>query len=167
MRVIANTTILSNFAAVGRLDVLRDLLGEVYISTDVYAEIQDGLAEGSDFYADIESHIHPVTPGGWLRLTSPHGDDELRLFSRLPAALHRGEASCLTIAAQRGWALLTDDARARKAARELNVVISGTLGLLVQATQAGLLSLDEANVLLGQMIQVGYRSPYSDLIELL
>jgi len=31
MKVIANTTIISNFAAVGRLDVLRDLLGEVYI----------------------------------------------------------------------------------------------------------------------------------------
>ena len=32
MKVIANTMILSNFAAVGRLEVWRDLLGEVYIT---------------------------------------------------------------------------------------------------------------------------------------
>jgi predicted nucleic acid-binding protein len=30
MNVIANTTVISNFAVVGRLDVLRDLMGQVY-----------------------------------------------------------------------------------------------------------------------------------------
>ncbi len=167
MNVIANTTVISNFAIVGRLDLLRDLLGQVYISTDVYAEIQDGQAEGYDFYSDIESYIHPLTPDGWLCLTSPNGDDELRLLGQLPPALHRGEASCLVIAAHRGWAFLTDDARARKAARGSSVTISGTLGILVQAVKALLLSLDEANTLLSQMIHAGYRSPYSNLAELL
>ena len=167
MSVIANTTVISNFASVGRLDVLRSLLGEVHISTDVYAEIQDGLSEGFNFYIGIESHIHPLTPGGWLRLTSMDDDEELRLFGQLPDALHRGEASCLAIAAKRGWAFLTDDARARTAARELNVAYSGTLGVLVQAVNAGRLPLAEANALLGRMIQAGYRSPYTTLVELL
>jgi len=48
-------------------------------------------------------------------------DEELRLFGQLPEALHRGEDSCLAIAAKRGWAFLTHDARARKAAQELKV----------------------------------------------
>lgn len=164
---IANTTVISNLAAIGRMDLLHLVLGTVHISTEVYAEIQDGLAEGSDFYAGIGRLIHPLTADGWLRLTSLQGDAELRLFSELPAALHRGEASCLAIAAQRGWAFLTDDARARKAARGLGVVISGTLGLLVQAVKDGLLALDEANDLLAQMIRAGYHSPYSELTELL
>jgi len=166
MSVIANTTVISNFAAVDRLDVLHSLLGEVHISTDVYAEIQDGLSEGFNFYAGIESHIHPLTPGGWLRLASMD-DEELRLFSQLPEALHRGEASCLAIAAKRGWAFLTDDARARKAAQELKVTHSGTLGVLVQAVKAGLLPSGEANSLLDRMIQAGYRSPFTTLAELL
>lgn len=166
MNVIANTTIISNFAAVGRLNLLHDLLGEVYISTEVYAEIQDGQVEGYDFYEDIESHIRPLTPDGWLHMTSLQNDDELRLLNQLPTALHRGEASCLAIAVQRGWALLTDDARARQTARELGVTLSGTLGVLTQAVKADLISLDEANQLLGQMIQLGYRSPYNDLTEL-
>lgn len=167
MKAIANTTILSNFAAVGRLDVLRHLLDELYISTDVYAEIQDGLAEGFRFYAGLNEQIYPFAPDGWLRLTSPEGDEELRLLNRFPASLHRGEASCLAIAAHRGWAFLTDDAHARKAAQELNVTLSGTLGLLVQAVKASVFSLDEADALLNQMVQAGYHSPFASLAELL
>ena len=60
MNVIANTTIISNFASVSRLDILRELLEQLYITTEVYAEIQDGLAEGYDFYAGIESHMYPL-----------------------------------------------------------------------------------------------------------
>jgi len=111
--VIANTTIISNFASVGRLDILKDLLGQLYITTEVYAEIQDGLAEGYDFYIGIESHMYPLASDGWLHLTSLEGEEELRIFSHMPAALHRGETSCLAVAVRRGMAFLTDDARAR------------------------------------------------------
>jgi predicted nucleic acid-binding protein len=166
MKVIANTTILSNFASVSRLDLLRDLLGEVYITTEVYTEIQDGLAEGCDFYAGIETLLHPLAADGWLKLTSLEGDDERRLFGRLPKALHHGEASCLAIAAVRGWALLSDDDRARKVAGNLKVVVSGTLGVLAMSVRAGLLTLTEANALLTRMIRAGYRTPYSNLVEL-
>ena len=167
MNIIANTTIISNFAAVGRLDILRDLLGQIYITTDVYAEIQDGLIEGYDFYEGIESHIHPLALDGWIFLTALEGNEELRLFSHLPSSLHRGEASCLAIAARRGWAFLTDDARARKSARESKILISGTLGILVKALDKKLLSLDEADNLLHRMIQAGYHSPFSTLTELI
>ena len=167
MNVIANTTIISNFAAVGRLDILRDLLGRLYITTDVYAEIQDGLIEGYDFYEGIEFHVHPPAVDGWILLTALEGDEELHLFSHLPPTLHRGEASCLAIAARRGWAFLTDDSRARKSARELKVLISGTLGILVRAFAEKLLSLDEADILLHQMVKAGYHSPFSTVAELI
>lgn len=49
VKVIANTTVISNFASVGRLDLLQALLGEVFISSGVYDEIQNGLQEGHDF----------------------------------------------------------------------------------------------------------------------
>ena len=166
MNVIANTTIISNFASVSRLDILKELLEQLYITTEVYAEIQDGLAEGYNFYAGIESHMYPLASEGWLRLTSLEGEEELRLFSNMPAALHRGEASCLAVAVRRGMAFLTDDARARAVARDLQVLVSGTLGILVQAVKKGLLSLEAADLLLNQMIQAGYHSPYVSLAGL-
>jgi predicted nucleic acid-binding protein len=167
MNIITNTTVISNFASVGRLDLLRQLFGEVYLSTEVYAEIQDGLAEGHVFYTDIETHVHPLAPQGWLRLTALTGEAELRMFDQLLDSLHRGEAASLAIAIQRGWAFFSDDARARQIGRSLQVLVSGTLGVLLRAVKTQCLSLAEADALLDQMIRAGYRSPYTDLAELI
>ena len=49
MSVIANTTIISNFAAVGKLELLHTLWSIVYISDQVYNEIQDGLLQGYSY----------------------------------------------------------------------------------------------------------------------
>ena len=46
MSVIANTTVISNFASINQLDLLRRLFGALYISTEVYEEIRIGLVEG-------------------------------------------------------------------------------------------------------------------------
>lgn len=128
---------------------------------------QDGLAEGYDFYIGIESHMYPLASDGWLHLTSLEGEEELHIFSHMPAALHRGEASCLAVAVRRGMAFLTDDARARSVARELQVVVSGTLGILVRAVTEEHLSLEVADSVLNQMIKAGYHSPYGTLAGLL
>lgn len=165
--IIANTTVISNFASVGRLEVLHTLLGQLYLSTEVLAEIQDGYAEGNLFYQDIDKHIFPFAPGGWLLLTALLNDEELRLFHLLPSALHRGEASSIAIAHARGWVFLSDDAKARKTANELGVPVSGTLGLLVKAVRAAILASEEADALLVQMIAGGYRSPRPTISELL
>lgn len=42
MSVISNPTVISNFASIGQLDVLRQLFGSLAISTEVYDEIQEG-----------------------------------------------------------------------------------------------------------------------------
>ncbi len=49
MSVITNTTVIINFAAIGRLDLLRRLFGAIHLPTEVYAEILDGQAEGYSF----------------------------------------------------------------------------------------------------------------------
>jgi hypothetical protein len=70
MRVIVNTTVISNFASIGQLDVLRQLYGSLAMSTDVYDEIQAGVEEGYRFYAGIEQWVQPLAEGGWIHLTS-------------------------------------------------------------------------------------------------
>ena len=44
---------------------------------------------------------------------------EIELFVRMAAQLGDGEAACFAIATQRGWALATDDRRARKLAADI------------------------------------------------
>ena len=38
-KVIANNTVLSNFASVDRLDLLEKVFGEIYITPEVYTEV--------------------------------------------------------------------------------------------------------------------------------
>jgi predicted nucleic acid-binding protein len=117
MNVLANTTVLSNFAAVGRLDLLRSLFGTLYVAQAVFEEMQAGLDEGYTFYAGIEGEVHPYCEGGWLHLVTIEGEEELGLFQGMPLKLHRGEAMSLAIAKCRGWRFLTDDRAARASER--------------------------------------------------
>jgi predicted nucleic acid-binding protein len=167
MDVIANTTVISNFACIKQLDILRQLHGTIYISVEVYEEIQTGLEEGYNFYAVLNQLIYPLTKSGWIKLTSMIDEQELYLFSEFPSRLHPGEASSLAIAHHRGWLFMTDDRAARTQAKRLNVSLSGTLGCLVLAVERHLYSLEQANYWLNQMIGQAYKSPVNDLTPLL
>jgi predicted nucleic acid-binding protein len=135
MAVIANTTLISNFAGIGRLDLLSRLWDKLYISDQVFDEIKAGLNQGYTFYTGLEQIIFPFSSTGWLHLTALNTPDEFRLFGQLLQTLHSGEASCLAIAYHRQWTFLSDDKAARKAAAGLNVPISGTIGVLLALVQ--------------------------------
>lgn len=167
MNVISNTTVISNFAATGQLEVLRALYGHVFISTDVYAEIQEGLDEGYAFYGKVTNAVAPPNATGWIRLTGLQTEAELRYLGTLPRRLHKGETSCLAIAKVRDWLLLTDDMAARQEAHRLQIRLSGSLGCLVLAVERELCTLDMANTWLSDMLQQGYRSPVADLTPLM
>jgi predicted nucleic acid-binding protein len=167
MSVIANTTIISNFASIGQLSVLKQLFSAVYITVEVYQEIQSGLEEGYQFYSGIDQNIYPFASQGWIHLISMRDDEDLLLFNQLPSTLQRGEASCLAIAHNRNWLFLTDDKAARKSATNLGVRLSGTLGCLVLSIERNLYSLEQANRWLTEMMHLGYRSPVTDLTGLL
>ncbi|CAN5432710.1 DUF3368 domain-containing protein [soil metagenome] len=165
MNQVVKATVISNFAAVQCLDLLRATLGSLYLPLEVYQEIQAGYAAGYGFYAGIEQQISPFASDGWLHLVTMT-EDELTMLPSLPNRLHLGEAACLCIARQRGWGFLTDDRAARKQAWE--IVFSGTLGILVLAIQDRHINLDDGNILLQTMIQrANYRSPVTDLQALL
>ena len=166
MNVISNTTVLANFAAIDALDSLQNLFGEVFLSTEVYQEIQRGLEEGYAFYSGIEKVLYPVNEAGWLRLTSLSTEHEVMIFSGLPGQLHAGEASCLAIAQQRSWLFLTDDKAARRQAVKRKVAVSGTLGCLVLGVEGDLWTLEQANEQLARIIDSGFFSPLRDLREL-
>ncbi len=43
MSVIVNNTVLSNFAVVDRLDFLRQIYGKIYLTPEVFEEVEDGI----------------------------------------------------------------------------------------------------------------------------
>ncbi|MFO1431150.1 MAG: hypothetical protein U1F76_13590 [Candidatus Competibacteraceae bacterium] len=103
MPVIANTTIISNFASVRQLQLLQLLWEKIYLSEQVFNEIQAGLMQGYEFYTGIEQFIFPFSQTGWLHLTAPNTMDKFRTLAKLLEKLHSGEAFCLAIAHHRYW----------------------------------------------------------------
>lgn len=167
MNRVINATVLSNFAAVEQLGILQVSAGPLYLPVEVYDELVAGRLGGYSFYDSIEQYIEPFVSGGWLRLVSMV-DSELRLSLTLPRLLHAGERACLSIARQRSWGLLTDDRSARQQAAAWNIPLSGTIGVLLEAIENDVLTLDAANAVLTDMIvRANYRSPVADLGELL
>ena len=164
---LIDNMVLSNFAAVQRLDLLRLRWGTINIAYSVYEELQAGLRLGYHFLANLEGHVFPSNPDGWMHIVGLEGEEELTLYGGLAARLHRGEAMSLAIARHRGWLFLTDDQMARRYADQIGVSVIGTVGVLIQLLKLGIIPLNEANVLLKQMIEKArYHSPVADLSEL-
>lgn len=157
MLALLDNTVLSNFAAVERPDLVRLALGEDAATSEaVWAELQTGMHIGK----------LPVQDWSWLPVLGL-AEAETPLYDLLLDHLNPGEASCLAIAVARGCRVFTDDRDARELAARWRVPISGTLGLLIRLVDLKVLSLSEADVLLIGMITAGYRSPSTSLQELL
>jgi predicted nucleic acid-binding protein len=75
-----------------------------------------------------------------LRPCDFENQEEMALFVQTAAQLGDGEAACFAIAAKRGWALATDDRRARRLAAESKLTTITTpelVKLWATNTQAG------------------------------
>jgi predicted nucleic acid-binding protein len=72
----------------------------------------------------------------WLFEVVP--TDEV-LLARLHAEIDPGEAEAVALAVELGASLLVDDRKGRRAATELDVPFSGTVGMLIDAKVAGLI----------------------------
>ena len=166
MSVISNTTVISNFAAAEQLELLHLLFDKLYITSQVFDEIQAGLWDGYTFYSNIKLLIHPFSDKGWLCLTSLTTPAELQTFDGLLTKLHTGEASCLSVALHREWVFLSDDKAARNAAVQAGTAVSGTLGVLLSLVKRKFLTPMEGDALLHRMIKHGYYSPVRSLSEL-
>jgi predicted nucleic acid-binding protein len=116
---LLDNTVLSNFTTVERPDLVRLALGKDAVTSEAaWAELQAGI------------HIGKLLPQDWswlpvLSLT----EDEKPLYNLLVQRLNAGEASCLAIAATRGYRIFTDDRDARELAAEMRLIDLKALSL--------------------------------------
>ena len=137
---LTNNTVLSNFAAVGRLDVLRRLFGQLYVAEEVRMEVWAGVEAGYHFQQDTLSAIS----GGHAWLPIVHMTAQERAEAdQLVGKLHYGECASIAICKLRNWVFLTDDRLARKQATRAGVRVSGSVGVLRLAAEESLLPAEE------------------------
>jgi predicted nucleic acid-binding protein len=130
MIVIADTTPLNYLILIGEVDVLARLYGRVVIPPAVHQEL---LSQGTP---------DPVrqwafTPPSWLDIQSP----SLATFD-LPQGLGPGEREAIGLAEQlQADQLIVDDLTARREAERRGLSAIGTLGVLREAAEEGLIDL--------------------------
>lgn len=153
---LLDTTPLSNFAHVHRPELIRAALGDQAATTPhILLEFQRGVDLG----------LVPITDWTWLKIAKPTAR-ERSLADEFLRQLDPGEAECLAVAVTRGGVFLSDDFAARRLAQLEGLPTSGTLGILLKLVSDAALTLDEADLLLMNMIRHGYRSPISTLRQL-
>lgn len=152
---VVDTTVLSNFTHGKRPELLQQAFDHLVAPTAVMGEWREGVRLGAV----------PSVEWTWLP------EIELTVAEQLTAetfghTLGHGEAACLALAVSRGWMVLTDDQNARKAARKAGLVVSGTLGALMNLVHLKVITVAEGDLLLSEMMLRGYRSPIDSLSEL-
>jgi len=155
--VLLDNTVLVNFASAGRADlVLNSDLDRLCTTPAVISEYEAGVENG---------HV----PGGvWTSLPRLECTAEEASFAKsLSNRLGSGERSCIAVAVHRQGLFASDDADARSNAREHEIPVTGTLGILVVNVKHGALTRDKANVALRKMTEAGYRAPVDRIDPLL
>jgi predicted nucleic acid-binding protein len=114
MIIVLNATPLISLAAIGRLALLQELFGEVYIPQAVYTEIKAKRAFGHD---EIEAD--------WIQVKPVQGENYLGLLLN---DLDRGEAEAILLAKEmRADALVIDERMGYQIARSQGLMVIGTL----------------------------------------
>jgi uncharacterized protein len=128
--VIADTSPLQYLHQAALPDLLPRLYGHIIVPGAVAEELERGVAEGYD--------VPRVETLSWIEVRGIRGRELV-----LPGVeLGRGEREVLTLAAAiPGVTVLLDDRWARKHARSLGVVVTGTLGILLRAKQEGVVDV--------------------------
>jgi predicted nucleic acid-binding protein len=132
MRVISNTSPVSNLAILGDLDLLRRRFGVVVIPEAVRRELY------RLDHVEAVFRIEAAVQEGWLMVeTVP----DRRLLPVLRVRIDEGEAEAIELARQTDADLLIiDDLDGRIVAAEESVTYTGLLGVLAEEKLAGRLS---------------------------
>ena len=142
MIVVSDTSPVLNLARIGRLDLLQLLYHQVLIPSSVYREL---TTSKKDLPPAVDLASLP-----WLIVAAAKDQDRVR---ELREELDPGEAEAIVLAIERrAELLLVDERRGRRTATAAGLTVTGLLGVVARAKQAGLIDL--AKPVLDELIHV-------------
>ncbi len=152
--VICNTSPIQYLHQLELLHILPELVGQVIIPSAVIKELEAGRKLGIN--------LPDLTTLDWVTIRQPVNLSALALVVNLGP----GETEVLMLALESNDPIvILDDALARRMAKMINIRLTGTLGLLIDAKNAGLISLAEP--VLNQLQTLGFRLAPKTRLEVL
>ena len=136
MIVISDTTPLITLMKVGRLDILNSLFGDVLIPKAVFEEVT--------YNESFQNEAEQIKNSEFIKVVTV-GDGSQVSFLQRVSGLDLGESEAIIYADEvKADLLLMDELAGRRVAKNMNLSITGSVGILIQAFQSGLLSELEA-----------------------
>lgn len=158
--LVFDTSPLSAFARVERLDVLATRFGE---SARWTVEVREEIRRGVGGHPTLADVVSAPWLGDPIRLTDPA---DLTALERIRWALggtdarpdrHRGEAATIVAAEQLGAVAVLDDRDARALTAARGVALVGTEGILRACGRDNQLTWDDAWAIFTEMRGIGVR----------
>lgn len=157
---VLDTTAPSNFAYVGRMDLL-EALPRVCTVPAVRSELRAGVGS----YPYLQRALDTV--GETVPVVELDGSVEERA-SEIASRLDPGEAQAFAVADVHDGTLVTDDGQARTLARNEAVPVTGSIGVLVKAVADEHISERDADRWLKQWVdETDYRAPSREFSDYL
>ncbi|AUX09230.1 PilT domain-containing protein [Halalkaliarchaeum desulfuricum] len=158
--VFLDATVVSNFASTSSVEFLVHLLEAPIVVPAVRDEIERGVEHGHEY---LTSAVEAFDNGLAVSDVPPE-IGRLSLHKRLDP----GEREALRGAVERDGTIATDDLAARRLATELDVPVTGSIGLLVLGVKREHIDSETAD----EWLEVwrderGYYAPVESVIELL
>jgi uncharacterized protein len=141
--IVADTGPIIAFARLGRLDLLRDVVGELIIADAVYEEL---VGRGHERPGATE-----VAQGEWIRRRAV---TDRALIAQVPSVLHAGEREAIALAHELNAQLLIDEERGRGVALAGGLSVIRSLRVLAGAKQLGRIA--EVRPLVEALLGRGY-----------
>lgn len=124
-KTVSNTTPIISLLKIGKLQILKDLYGEIFVPQEVFNEIEAG--KNKEYYTDL-SKIE------WIKVEKIQNPKSLSYF----LDLDKGEAEAIVLATELDADLIIlDESLGRFHAKHAGVKITGTIGILLKAKQLG------------------------------
>jgi predicted nucleic acid-binding protein len=134
--IIADSSCLIGLTNIKLLDILHLLYGTVTVTPEIAAEYGLDLPD-------------------WITIT-PVKNTVLQMA--IQSDLHSGEASAIALALENpGSIVVLDDKKARRYAANLGLVITGTMGIVISATENGIIK--DAAGAFEKLRKTGFRLP--------
>jgi predicted nucleic acid-binding protein len=128
-RIVVNASPLILLTKIDATALLKEIASEIAVPAAVQAEVEAGALDPSSFAGLFAQK--------WLRVVPDRTLSEEIVEWDLGA----GESQVLAFASQdSGWEAALDDLDARRCAAALGISVTGTLGVLLRAKDAGLIS---------------------------
>ena len=143
MQVVSNTSPLSALSIIGRLGLLRSQFGTIRIPMAVWTELSR-LEHASGKQALEQAHAE-----GWIQV---HETANRPMVGILGTTLDAGESEAIAMSLE--WPadlLIMDESSGRAMARNLNIRITVTLGVLLKAKRDG--EIPSLNVEMDRLMQ--------------